>query len=109
MKSLMVRSKFMYAVAAALLAPLASLAADARLLFKEIGQIKEWRAEGAAVVYVKNESGQWHKAEMYEACMTLDTKNGISFLTEPDPTYGLVSKVKVGRRICTVYSLTKVS
>lgn len=82
---------------------------QAALQFTDLGGVRSWRAAGDAVVFVKNTSEQWYRAEMAETCMKLDTKKGVSFLTETDPdTKEKMSKVVVDHHICRVISLTKI-
>src|SRR4051812_43065487 len=71
------------------------------LQFKDIGDVKDWRADGPITVYVKDQANQWYKVTMIEGCMTLNTKSGVKFMTEIDPTTSAkVSKVVVDRHIC---------
>ena len=78
--------------------------------FNNIGGVRSWRAGGDTVVFIKNKSDQWYKAEMDDACMKLDTKKGVNFITETDPTTNVkTSAVVVDRHICRVTSLTKVA
>ena len=87
-----------------------ALRPQSTLQFTDIGNVKDWRGAGDTTVYIMDKAGQWYRAEMVEACMTLNTKNGISFITETDPdTKARVSKVVVDRHICTVTSLAKVA
>ena len=76
--------------------------------FDQMGAVKSWRAGGDNIVFVQDQTGQWYKAVLNETCMSLNTRNGVSFVTEVDPaTNQKVSKVMVDRHICTVSSLTK--
>jgi len=78
--------------------------------FNEMGGVTSWRAGGDAVVFVKDKADQWYKAELAETCMTLDTKKGLSFLTETDMiTKVKTSKVVVDHHICIVTTMTKVA
>ena len=78
--------------------------------FNEMGSVTSWRAGGDVVVFVKDKAEQWYKAELAETCMTLDTKKGISFLTETDMITKIkTSKVVVDRHICIVTAMTKVA
>ena len=89
----------------------AALAAEApaNVQFDQLKGVKTWRKGGDNIVYVQGSAGDWHKAVMLETCMTLDTKKGISFVTELDPITNIKqSRVVVDRHICTVDSLTKI-
>lgn len=99
-----------------LLAAPAALAAEAAkpapvksdVQFDQLKGVKTWRKGGENIVYVQGSTGDWYKAVMLETCMTLDTKKGISFMTELDPVTNVKqSRVVVDRHICTVDSLTK--
>ncbi len=106
----MTLNKLIPLVALFSLAAFGARGTDLPLQFKDIGGVKEWRADGAAIVYVKNDSNQWYKVEMYEACMTQNTQKGVQFLTERDfDTNQPVSKVVVDHHICVVTSISKVS
>ena len=86
----------------------AEAAKPAGVLFDQLKGVKAWRRGGDNIVYVQSSGGDWYKAVMLETCMTLDTKKGISFITELDPvTNNKQSRVVVDRHICTVDSLTK--
>ncbi len=79
------------------------------VLFDQLKGVKTWRKGGDNIVYVQGSTGDWYKAVMLETCMTLDTKKGISFLTELDPVTNVKqSRVVVDRHICTVDSLTRI-
>ncbi len=81
----------------------------AQIHFNELDGVSSWRSGGEATVFVKDRMGQWYKAELAETCMSLDTKKGISFLTETDPdTKVKTSKVTVDHHICIVTSMSKV-
>ena len=81
-----------------------------RFNFTDIGGVRSWRTGGDSVIFIKNKSDQWYKAELADACMKLDTKKGINFITETDPaTNAKTSAVVVDRHICKVTSLTKVA
>lgn len=103
-------------IAAGSLTPSAIQAAEATpaapqevLHFNQLGGVAGWQAGGDTVVFVKNRAAQWFEAKMVEACMALDTKKGIKFITDTDPeTRVRISKVVVNRHICRVTSLTKV-
>ncbi len=76
--------------------------------FDQLKGVKTWRKGGDNIVYVQGSTGDWYKAVMLETCMTLDTKKGISFMTELDPVTNIKqSRVVVDRHICTVDSLSK--
>lgn len=97
-------------LASTLAAPFVALGAEARLQFRDIGTITDWRGDGPATVYVKDKADQWYKAEMLEACMSENTKDGVQFLTARDfDTNQLVSRVVVDHHICMVTSITKVA
>ena len=101
-----------FLAAALMLAAPAALAAEAAksapVQFDQLKGVKTWRKGGDNVVYVQGSAGDWYKAVMLETCMTLDTKKGISFMTELDPVTNVKqSRVVVDRHICTVDSLTK--
>ena len=99
---------FALADPAAFAAQATPTAAGQGMQFDQMGAVKSWRAGGDNIVFVQDQSGQWYKAVLYETCMALDTKKGVSFVTEVDPaTNQKVSKVMVDRHICTVSSLTK--
>lgn len=86
----------------------AEAAAPAKIQFDQLKGVKSWRKGGDNIVYVQGSAGDWYKAVMLETCMALDTSKGISFMTELDPLTDVKqSRVKVGRNICTVDSLTK--
>lgn len=87
----------------------AAFAAEApKIQFDQLKGVKSWRKGGDNIVYVQGTAGDWYKAVMLETCMTLDTKKGISFMTELDPLTNIKqSRVVVDRHICTVDSLTK--
>ena len=86
-------------------------AADSKpaLQFKDLGGVRSWKAGGDTIVFVKNRADKWFKAVMTDACMALDTKKGIKFITERDPeTEERVSAVVVDRHICRVTSLMEI-
>jgi len=78
-----------------------------RIQFSDIGIVKEWKGSNA-LVFVKRDEDQWYRAQLNAACMKYDTASGIRFITEAGENSQRVSKVMVGRRICTVTSLTKI-
>ncbi len=109
-------------VALGLATPLAASAADGaqkpaaktplmlKFNFTNMGGVRSWRVGGDTVIFIKNKSDQWFRAEMDEACMKLDTTKGVNFITEIDPaTNATTSAVVVDRHICHVTSLTKVA
>ena len=80
-----------------------------RLQFKDIGAISEWRSDGPVTVYVQDKMDQWYKVDMYEACMSENTKDGVQFLTARDfDTNKMVSRVVVDHHICRVTEIAKV-
>ena len=81
-----------------------------RLQFKDIGAITEWRSDGPVTVYVKDKGARWYKVDMYEACMSENTKDGVQFLTARDfDTDKMVSRVVVDHHICRVTGIAKVA
>jgi len=83
---------------------------SAQIHFNELDGVSSCRSGGEATVFVKDRMGQWYKADLAETCMSLDTKKGISFLTETDPdTKVKTSKVTVDHHICIVTSMSKVA
>ncbi len=88
----------------------ATPAAAPSLQFSDLGGVKNWKAGGDAVIFVKNKADEWYKAEMAETCMTLDTKKGVNFQTALDPvTNEKTSAIVVDHHICRITSLTKVN
>lgn len=82
----------------------------APIQFSDLGSVRSWRVGGDTVIFVKDKSEQWYKAEMLETCMKLDTTKGVKFITELDPeTNKKFSAVVVDRHICHITSLTKVA
>lgn len=93
-----------------LLTASAAYGGEPRLQFKDIGTITEWRGDGPVTVYVKDKADQWYKVDMYEACMTENTKDGVQFLTTRDfDTDKPISRVVVDHHICKVTGITKVA
>lgn len=79
------------------------------LQFSDLGGVRSWKSGGPDIVFVKSKTEQWYRAELAQTCMVLDTKKGVTFLTETIPeTTSKVSKVMVGRDMWEVTSLTKV-
>ena len=96
-----------FTIALMLAAPVALAAEVPNVQFDQLKGVKTWRKGGDNIVYVQGSAGDWYKAVMLETCMTLDTKKGISFMTELDPLTNIKqSRVVVDRHICTVDSLT---
>lgn len=91
-----------------LLGSLCAASAQDNLQFSDLEGIQNWRIGNAALVYIQDTTDQWYEAQMDAACMKYDTSEGVKFITEAGETAPEVSKVMVGRRICTVTSLTKI-
>ena len=81
--------------------------ADESLQFSKLEEIHEWRKGNDAMVFVQGQDKQWYEAQLDAACMRYDTSKGIRFITKAGDVARRVSKVIVGRRICTVTSLTR--
>ena len=93
-----------------LLTASAAYGAETPLQFKDIGAITEWRGDGPVTVYIKDKIDQWYKVDMYEACMSENTKDGVQFLTTRDfDTDKMISRVVVNHHICKVTAITKVA
>lgn len=104
------------AVLAGLIVPAAAAApaavpakAPAVLQFSDLGGVMAWRrGDKDTVVYVQAKDNAWYRVDMYETCMKYPTDKGIRFVTEVDDAGQRVSRVVVGRYICTVLEMAKV-
>jgi len=78
--------------------------------FSDLGGVTSWKKGSDTVVFIKNRANSWYKAEMKEPCMAYDTKQGINFIVETDPTTNSrTNAVVVERKICRVTSIVKVA
>lgn len=68
--------------------------------FADIGNIRNWQADGTDAVLIQNSHDQWFRASFWAPCVDLPFVETIAFVTEPNGDLGKYSSILVDGQQC---------
>jgi hypothetical protein len=110
-----------HAILAAVLVPIAAVAADppvvatpagapepqASIGFANHDGIYDWRVVNDRTVLIEGLNRQWYKATLLSSCIDLPFAERIGFETNPDGSFDKFSSIKLRNQNCPLISLVK--
>ena len=99
------------AACAAWLIATGSAAADrpASIPFADLGNIRDWRAEGSDAILIESQRGNWYRATFFGPCLELPFAETIGFVTEPGGSLSKFSSIIAGGDRCWFRSFEQVA
>ncbi|HEX7082444.1 MAG TPA: DUF6491 family protein [Gammaproteobacteria bacterium] len=68
--------------------------------FADIGNIRDWQADGAEALYVQSANRDWYRATFWSPCPALRFATAIAFVTEPNGSLDRYGSILVDGEQC---------
>jgi hypothetical protein len=68
--------------------------------FADLGNIRDWRADGHDAMLIESQGGDWYRATFWAPCYELPFAETVGFVTEPGGSLNKFSSIVVGGQRC---------